>query len=472
MPKHGVFATEQATSVLTPAVADVSIPFVVGTAPIHAADNPATPGVPVLCTSWDEAVDQLGYNEAWDKYTLCEFMYSHFQLYSMQPVIFLNVFDPASMKTAVAADNHDVEDHKVNLGIDAFNDSALVVKSGDTALVKGTDYEVYFSDGDMIIELLSTGTYYAVTTLNIAYNKANTAAVTTSAVATAVGNVDLCMSTVGLIPDLILAPGFSSDSGVAAVMASKAEAINGLFRAKALVDIPCDATSGATVYSAVIAKKSALNMVDLNQIPCWPMVALGGKKFHLSTQLAGLMASVDSDTGTPYASPSNHVLRIDSLILADGSEVLQTKEQADILNAGGIVTALNFMNTGFVAWGNYTACYPGNQDVKDYFIPVSRMFDFVANTLIRTFWGQLDKPMTSRFIETILDTCNIWLNGLVGAGYLLGARCEMHDNENPLTNLMAGIVKLHIYITPPVPAQEIDFVLEYDASYVTAALQA
>jgi hypothetical protein len=48
----------------------------------------------------------------------------------------------------------------------------------------------------------------------------------------------------------------------------------------------------------------------------------------------------------------------------------------------------------------------------------------------------------------------------------------MIESENPVTNLMQGIVKLHVYLTPPSPAQEIDFTLEYDASYVTAALTA
>ena len=35
--------------------------------------------------------------------------------------------------------------------------------------------------------------------------------------------------------------------------------------------------------------------------------------------------------------------------------------------------------------------------------------------------------------------------------------------------LVLGIMKIHLYITPPSPAQEIDFTLEYDASYVEAA---
>ena len=36
-------------------------------------------------------------------------------------------------------------------------------------------------------------------------------------------------------------------------------------------------------------------------------------------------------------------------------------------------------------------------------------------------------------------------------------------------DLMAGIIRLHIYMTPPSPAQEIDFYLDYDASYVEQA---
>ena len=39
-----------------------------------------------------------------------------------------------------------------------------------------------------------------------------------------------------------------------------------------------------------------------------------------------------------------------------------------------------------------------------------------------------------------------------------------------MTDLMAGILHIHIYITPASPAQEIDFTLEYDISYVQAAL--
>lgn len=80
--------------------------------------------------------------------------------------------------------------------------------------------------------------------------------------------------------------------------------------------------------------------------------------------------------------------------------------------------------------------------------------------------------MNRRLIDSILDTCNIWLAGLVGTERLLGARAEMLESENNLLDLMAGILHIHIYITPPSPAQEIDFTLEYDVNYVMEALAA
>lgn len=388
---HGIKVTQQATAIVTPNVADVGIPFVVGPAPLSTADEKtrATAGTPVLCTSYQEAVDQVGYSDDWEKFPVCEVIYSHFKLYAAQPVIINPVGTP---------------------GVDNADLTATVdqVCAGFEA-------------------------------------------------------VDLCMSMFGIIPDILLSPGFSQNAEVAAIMAAKAPSILGMFRAKAIVDIDADS------YTAAVNKKNS-GSFDENEIVCWPYVSLGSKKFHMSTVCAGRMVSTDIDNGNiPYESPSNKTIKGDGMCLADGTPITLTLSQANILNNAGITTALNFMSN-FVLWGNYTGCYPANNDVKDYFIPVARMFDYVTGTLIKTFWNKLDKPMNRRLLDTILDSANIWLNGLVGMGYLLGARAEALDSENPLTNLMAGILKIHIYMTPPSPMQELDFVLEYDADYVESAL--
>ena len=471
MAKHGVFVSEIPTSATTPATVETGVPFFIGASPIQNADNPSTAGVPVLCTSWNEAVEKLGYSDDWDTYPLCEAMYSHFKLFNVSPAIFCNMLDSSTMKSAVAAADKNVVSKKVALSKKAIPASVVVKASSSdqTAKVLGTDYILYFADEVLTVEVLSAGSIYSANTLYIGYDEVTPASVTANIVAGGIDKVDLCMSTINMIPDLIVAPGYSDNTAVAAVMAAKAEAINGMFRAKAIVDLSTAASGGADTYDEVVALKNSNNFTDENEIVCWPLVKLGDKVYHLSTQVAGVIASTDATWGAPHVSPSNKGLQCDSLVTVAGGEVILSLEQANILNAGGVVTGLNFMG-GFKVWGNYTACYPTNQDVKDYFIPVSRMIDFIGNTLIRTFWGKLDEPMTRRFIDTILDSCNIWLNGLTGSGYILGGRCEMLESENPQTNLMAGIVKLHVFVTPPSPAQEIDFVLEYDPAYVTEAL--
>lgn len=467
--RHGVYATQMPTSVSTPVKAPSGVPFVIGAAPVHMAKNAAGVGVPTLCTSWDEFVDKFGYSDEWGDYNLCEFAYSHFKLYGCQPVIFCNLFDPSSMKTAAAAATKTVSGHQIVLPDEALNTSALVIKTtggSPATLAKDTDYTTAYTDDGLVISLISTSTYYSEASLSVAYDKAAPSGVNATAVATGMENIEKCMPCAGIIPDLICAPGYSHNAGVAAVMTAKAESLNGLFAAKALIDLD---TSSVTAYSGVASAKNTAGLTSPEQIVCWPMLGLGTMKFHMSTQLAGLMAKVDAGNGNPYESPSNKSFRMDKLILAGGTEVIQTKAQADIVVNAGVVTALNFLSSGWVCWGSNTACYPGNTDPKDYLIPVSRMFGWVGNTLIQTFWSKLDKPLNRRLVDSILTTCNQWLNGLTGSEYVLGARCEMREEENPDTDLLAGIIRLHIYMTPPSPAQEIDFYLEYDANYLTQA---
>lgn len=57
------------------------------------------------------------------------------------------------------------------------------------------------------------------------------------------------------------------------------------------------------------------------------------------------------------------------------------------------------------------------------------------------------------------------LNGLKAMEYILGGKVEFRENENPTTDLMDGILKFHVYVTPPSPAKEIHFTLEYQPKY-------
>ena len=151
------------------------------------------------------------------------------------------------------------------------------------------------------------------------------------------------------------------------------------------------------------------------------------------------------------------------LCLKDGTEVALSLSQANLLNSQGVMTGLNF-NGGWKAWGNYTGVYPSNTDVKDCFICVRRMFDWQYQTFILTYWQKVDQPLTPKLIKTIIDSEQIRLNGLVSRGFLLGATVAFLEDENPTTDLLQGIIRIHTSITPPVPAQNIEDVIEYDVS--------
>lgn len=476
---HGVKARQQETSVSTPVTASSGIPFVVGTAPVHTVGGKVN--VPILCNTYSEAVAALGYSDDWEKYSLCEMIYSHFKLFAMTPVVMVNVLDPTKHKTSVEATPVNFVEKQAKLPYDTIPDSVKVTSAdGGTEYQADTDYAVFFDGDALVVEIMEGGTIPTDTaSLNIAYDKVDPSAVTKKDI---IGGFDVNTKTYSgfelidqvfpkylIVPDLLLAPGWSGDSEVAAIMATKAENINGLFEGKALIDADCE---DIRYYSDVPEWRNKNNLFNKTEIVLWPMLQLSDRRFHFSVQAAGLMAQVDTDNdGCPCESPSNKSLQMDSMVLADGTEVVMDLTQTNYLNSTGIVTALNFIG-GFVLWGNYTACYPSNTDVKDYFIPVSRMFHWVANSLILSYWSKTDRKMTTRLRDSIVDSVNIWLNGLVAEEKLLGGRVEVLEDENPTTDLMAGIIRFHLYITPPSPAQEIDFILEYDTSYVESALAA
>ncbi|MGN1149405.1 MAG: phage tail sheath family protein [Sutterella sp.] len=485
---HGVSFSEVPTSILPPASVTAGIPFIVGTAPVGMTDA-ANVNKPVLCYSYAEAVAAFGFVPAKEdeasglknfEYSISEFIQSQFALFGVAPVIIVNVLDPAKHKTAAATTSVtlDTKTGSATISETGIVPSTVTVTAGEKSYVAGEDYVASFDeDGNFVITSLkgSDGEFLCAVgeALTFAAEKTDPTKVTADDI---VGGVDVsgnksgleligeCFPRFRLVPGIVLAPGFSGNATVAAVMAAKCSNINEHFKAISLVDVPTDKVKA---YTEVAQWKNENNIVDPLQIACWPMVALDGTAYHMSTQFAGLMGQVDSDNDdVPYVSPSNKNLQMTAAVLSDGSEVWLGPENGAYLNSQGIVTALNFTG-GWVAWGNRTACYPGSTDVKDAFIPVRRMFNWVGNTLVQTFWQRVDAPLNRRHIDTIVDSANIWLNGLAARQYILGGRVEFLESENPTTDLMDGIARFHVSITPPSPNRSVEFILEYDVNYLS-----
>ena len=477
--KHGTFSSEVPTSLVPMTESVAGLPVVFGTAPVQKAASPAKANTPILCYKYSEAVEALGYSDDWESYTLCEFIQSFFSLYNMAPVVLVNVLDIDKDKKSVTASTVTVTDKKITLDASVIR-SSLVLKATEdgVALVPDTDYTLsYDDDGNLLVTIADTSTAASAETLIASFDAVDPSKVTADDVA---GGVDAdtgaktgleLVSEVyprfGLVPGILLAPGFSDDAGVMAALKSKTENINGHFKCIALADIPTDTVKK---YTDVAAYKNKNNFVGANLTACWPMLSLAGKKYHFSTQLAGLMCKTDgAHDDVPYWSPSNQSLQCDGTVLKDGTEVYLDMETGAYLNSQGIVTAIN--QNGWIAFGNRTTAYPGNTDVKDAFIPIRRMFCWVANTLMTTFWQKIDNPTNKRLIASIVKSANIWLQGLTAQGALLGGRVEFREDENTTLDVMDGKLYFHVYMTPPSPAREITFVQEYDPDYISTLFE-
>ena len=513
---HGVRVSEIPTRIITPVQTTAGLPVVFGTAPVHLAEDPeAYANKPVICYEYKEAVAALGYSADWDKYTLCEAMYTEFYLYAVKPIIFVNVLNPKKHKKSVevtldvasdgtvtvedpvllktlsvapgsvtyTASTPTMEVEEGSWDGDGDGDSGTVVSTPaatEPAAGSGTpsapavdvDYTAAFDDdGRLIVTIIKDGLLDGQASLKLSYDCVDPSMVTEADI---IGGVDSNGNVTGLelinsiytmfslVPGIIAAPGWTHIPEVAAVMKAKALAINTIFRCIVLTDVDTEACKR---YSDVNQWKNNNSYTGVNQVVCWPCVRMGSHVYHMSTHIMGIIGVMDAaNTDVPYQSPSNLAMQATGICLKDGTEVSLTLEQANLLNSQGIMTALNFIG-GWKSWGNYTGAYPGTTDVKDTFICVRRMFDWQYQTFILTYWQKVDRPLNKRLVRSIIDSEQIRLNGLVSREYLLGAEVQFLEEENPFTDLLAGIFRVHTKLTPPVPAQDIEDILEYETSY-------
>jgi phage tail sheath protein FI len=457
------------------------LPAYVGSAPIHmSADLLPKLNEPVIVANLAEATSKFGFFDAEGSagakkfaFTLCEAMSAHFKIGNVGPIVLINALDPAKHKTAVAAEAKTLgTDGTATLTHAHPWPASVVVKVASVTKTLGTDYTFTVnSSGQGVVARVSTGSILAGAAITVDYDYLTPSTVDAADI---IGGVDAAtQKKTGLelvgevfprfqkVPGQILAPGFSSDPTVAAVMTAKASAINGNFKAMVLTDIP---TGTVAVYTGAAAWKSTNSYTDKNMEACWPMGRLGGVLYNMSTLMAARCMTTDANNGgIPYESPSNKTLPIDGIALADGTEVVLDEVAANTLNDAGIVTAIN--SSGWRAWGNRTAAYPGSTDPADTFIPLARMRVWNTAVIILSHKQRVDNPMNLRQIEAVVDSENIRLNSLTASGALLGGRVEFRKEKNTIESMTNGQAVYTFLWAPPTPMQGITFQVEYDVTY-------
>lgn len=132
--KHGVYTSEQSTSLATSVPVESGVTFAVGTAPVYMTDGKVNKVI--YTQSLKEAVGALGNSSDFESFTLCEVINTHYTLYGVSPVVFVNVFDPAKHKSAVTEAEYTLIDGRVELPESAIIGSVVVkTTAGGTALV-------------------------------------------------------------------------------------------------------------------------------------------------------------------------------------------------------------------------------------------------------------------------------------------------------------------------------------------------
>ncbi len=258
-----------------------------------------------------------------------------------------------------------------------------------------------------------------------------------------------------IVPSILIAPKFSKNPSVALALSLKASLINSHFRAFALADIDTTSVKPQDAPAYLTSNNLKSEFLKVFYGKCTD----NGKEYHPSTLSAFVYARNDYETSDfPLHSVSNKPLPITQV------EPLIPIDQANYM-AGQGVTPVTRTQRGLVAWGTRTALYPASTDPKDTFDNVRRAMSYISNELVLTFQQKVDFPISKRLIRSIVDSYNIRLNGLKAMEYILGGRVVFLEEENPTTDLIDGIIKFHVFVTPPTPAREIDFILEYDPQY-------
>lgn len=483
--KHGIRTQRLATELAIPITSDGCIQCVIGTAPVNLTENPYdTVNKPFMFMNKAAAIAGLGYSTDFKNYTLCQSMYTSFDVFAVAPVVMINVLDPTKHVKAELSKTYDVNNGKFQIeetGI--LLDQLQVGASGESGDVytPDEDYVASFNeDGTVTVAIISTGVAAGEESLKATFTQIDPSAVTYEDV---IGSYDVktrkrtgteligrVYQRFGIVPSLLLAPGWSHEPAVNLALNAKAKLISSLFTAKVVSDL--DTAEGkADSPENVREYKDKSAYSDRDTIAVWPMVGVGDYRYYFSAQLAALLQYMAaSNGGVPSQSPDNKDLKITGLYTADGEEVILDMDEAnDYLNACGVVTAIN-MN-GWKSWGSNTAVYPVSNDPIDRWINIATIFDYLENNFKLSFFENVGELTNYRMIEEVVSGYNLQINGLQGSGDIAGGEIVFDHDENPISEILNGHIKFHTRIGGYAPAEDIENAFEFDPTITEAALE-
>ncbi|MQP64707.1 phage tail protein [Niveispirillum sp. SYP-B3756] len=266
---------------------------------------------------------------------------------------------------------------------------------------------------------------------------------------TGIHALPLAGSVTGVVPRILIAPGFTSAraGGTANPAAAALQGVAAKLRAVAVIDAP-NTTDAAAITYAGDWGSARLFVVDPHVLVFDQATATNVPR-PASPRVAGLMARVDGENGFWY-SPSNHI--INGIVGTDRPiefNLSNPNNAANLLNEKRVAVIVR--REGWRLWGNRTT----SADAQWSFLPVRRTADMVYESLEAAMLWAMARPFSRQLLLDVQETVQTYINTLVTRGALLGGKVWIDPSLNSGVELMAGKLTVDLDLEPPAPLESL-----------------
>ena len=396
-------------------------------------------------------------------------------------VVVINVCDPEKHRSTVTGEAITLAKRtgKATLSQSHVADVVVSAVEGSTTYVLDTDYTLDATTGTVV--RLSSGTIPEMATLKVSYSHVDPSKVTASEIiggATGAGFSGLSLLRAagprfGVIPRILIAPGFTSERPVhpsypnkkiANPVTAALIAVADRLRSVVLADTPNSTDEEAVDYRGDFGS-DRLYVIENEPLVLSPKTGVIASE-PASSRCAGLIAKNDSERGF-WWSPSNQELSGISGLSRDIDWSISDENcAANYLNENEVACLVRMPQAGFRLWGNRTC----SAEPLLAFLPVRRTLDMIYESLEQGLIWSMDRPISPQTIEDLEGTINAYLRELKLMGALLGGEAWLPRDLNTITRLQAGKVALKLKVEPPAPLENLTLYVHRNADYYLESL--
>ena len=233
--------------------------------------------------------------------------------------------------------------------------------------------------------------------------------------------------------------------------------------------VQADGTTAVDTIEKAIAWKAANGFTAERSKVFWPMgVKNDGKTYHLSTLGIVETQRIDYEhDSVPMETCGNKAVPVVKQYFGNSDNAFGQARGRD-LAAAGITTVVPWAGE-WVLWGDHTAAYAygANVEPRAIFDTSLRMLFHITNSFQQEWSPRIDRPMTLRLRDEIINREQEKLDAYASIGALIGSpTVEFLESDNSVTDMMNGDFVWNILVTPTPPLKSATVKVAYtDAGF-------